>query len=67
MQNQWEKNTRNNKIKALTIAVLAHAIFFVALFAYSNSSADEGVIDWVKNKMSKENTEEMATVDQPRS
>jgi hypothetical protein len=67
MQNQWEKNMRNNKVKALTIAVLAHAVFFIALFAYSSSSSEGGIMDWVKTKISKDNTEEVVALDQPRS
>ena len=67
MQNQWEKNAKSTKIKAFTLAVLIHAVFFTALVAFSSSGTEGGVMDWVKNKMQKEQTEEVASIDKPRS
>ena len=67
MQNNWEKEARSTKMKALTIALLVHAVFFAALIAYSGTGSEGGVFDWVKQKVKKDQTEQVVSSDEPRS
>ncbi len=67
MQNKWEKEARSTKMKAFTIAVLIHTVFFTALVAYSASGSEGGVFGWIKQKMNQDQTEQVVVSDEPRS